>query len=182
MKTRKAMLLMLMVFALMFTAVAQNQIANPYFNDWTNGDPDDWSVDGLINAEKETTIVYAGDSSLSWNSTGTVNRTAISSAWTPDEATSSDYFAYVYVPSAAGDQGDANMQTYLVGGSSSSSGYTDLNDFDADTWTKVGRDDVNVNPQATTLRIRSRHDPATMYVDYAFLGPAGTAIEDWNLY
>ena len=182
MKTRRVLLLSLMVFALMFSLVGQNQIANPYFEDWTNGVPDDWSVDNLVNAAEETTIVYAGSKSLGWNSTGTVNRTMISAAWTPAEATSCDYFAYVYVPSAAGDQGAANMQTYLFGGSGSNSGYTDLNDFVADEWTKVGRDEINVNAESTTLRIRSRGADATMYVDYAFLGASGTAIEDWNLY
>ncbi len=53
----------IMIFGLSVTLIAQNMVTNPGFENWTGGEPDDWTYESGVSIEQETITIHGGTSS-----------------------------------------------------------------------------------------------------------------------
>jgi hypothetical protein len=143
----------LLILFILFTTViyAQNMVTNPSFENWTAGQPDDWTTEDGITVEQGTEQVHSGDYSLK------VNLTTTTQADTDTQNTSFPvtpgvdytYSAWIY------DNDPAGRVTIVLHWEGASSTWTNQYSEDLDSWQQISYSGT-VPDGATALQVGFR--------------------------
>jgi hypothetical protein len=161
--------LSLFIFIFLGTALfAQNMVSNPGFENWSSGEPDDWTYESGVTFTEETTIVHGGSSSamvyLITQTQGDTDTQNTEFAVTPGTPYTASVWAYDNDPA-----GRIMLVLYWVGANTT---WTNQYSSDQDSWQQLTYSG-SVPDGATGLQVGFRFydvsanwdGDATLYID-----------------
>jgi hypothetical protein len=147
---KRTYILILLVFTTTMI-YAQNMISNPSFENWTAGQPDDWTIEDGITVEQGTEHVHSGDYSLKVNlTTQTQGDTDTqNTAFPVTPGVDYTYSAWVY------DNDPAGRVSIVLHWEGASSTWTNQYSEDMDSWQQISYSGT-VPEGATALQVGFR--------------------------
>jgi len=161
----------IMFLGISATLIAQNMVTNPGFENWTAGEPDDWTYETGVTITQETTIVHSGTSSakvlLTTQTQGDTDTQNTEFAVTAGQPYNCSVWVY--------DNDPAGRATIVLYWNGASTTYSNVYSSDQDSWQELTYSG-SVPTGATGLQVGFRFydvtpwpGSATMYVDdYSF--------------